>query len=211
MKNELAAQVRLKKNKSYKRKMREKGFIPAVIYGKSIDSIAVSVNTNELRKILVEAGSNALIQMSVEQNGETENHQVLVKSVQHDPVRRNIIHVDFHQVSLVDKVNANVPIQLTGEAAGVSKGGVMVCQMRGVDVECLASNIPEVITVDVSSLEIGDVITLADLTLPPGVKAIGEDHAHVVAINVVHIADVDETDDDEEITSETGEPEESAI
>lgn len=208
MKNELAAQVRVKNSKSYKRTVREKGLIPAVIYGKNIDSVAVLVNTNEFRKILVESGSNALIQMSVEQDGETRKHQVLVKSVQHDPVRRNIIHVDFHQVSLVDKVNAHVPIQLNGEAAGVSKGGVMVWTMRGVDVECLASNIPEAITVDISSLDLGDVVTLGDLVLPPGVKAIGEEHAHVVAINVVRTTDADEPDKEEE-TSETDGPKES--
>lgn len=211
MKNELAAQVRFKKNKSYRRRMREKGFIPAVIYGKSTDSIAVQVKSSELRKILAEAGSNALIKMYVEQNGETRDHQVLVKSIQHDPVRRNIIHVDFHQVSLVDKINANVPIHLIGEAAGVAKGGVLVSQMRGVDVECLASEIPEVITVDVSNLEIGDVITLVELTLPPGVKAIGEDHAHVVAVNAVRVDDTGETEEDGGTVSETGEPEESSF
>lgn len=182
MKKELEAQVRLERNKSHKKDLLKRGFIPAVVYGKNMDSFAVSVKTSELKKILEEAGSNALIHMKIRQNGETRHHQVLVKSVQHEPVHRTLIHADFHQVSLKDKVYATVNIHLTGTAPGVAKGGILTQQIWGLEVECVASGIPDTFMVDISSLDIGEEITLADLVLPPGVKAIGDGHAHVVAI-----------------------------
>lgn len=182
MNKELKAQVRSGRNKRQKQDLLKRGFIPAVVYGKNMDSFAISVNTNELKKVLEEAGSNALIHMKIRQNGETVDHQVLVKSVQHDPVTRTLIHADFHQVSLKDKVNATVNIHLTGIAPGNAKGGILTQLIWGFEVECLASSIPETFVVDVSSLEIGDGITLADLVLPSGVKIIGDEHAHVVAI-----------------------------
>lgn len=183
MNTELNAQVRLGRNKSHKHDLLKRGFIPAVVYGKNMDSFAISVNTNELKKILEEAGSNALIHMKIRQNGETRDHQVLVKSVQHEPVNRTLIHADFHQVSLKDKVYATVSIHLAGSAPGVAKGGILTQQIWGLEVECLASSIPDTIMVDISCLDLGEEISLADLVLPPGVKAIGDGHAYVVAIS----------------------------
>ncbi len=182
MNKELEAQVRLGRNKGHIKDLLKRGFIPAVVYGKNVDSFAISVKTNALKKILEEAGSNALIHMKIRENGETRDHQVLVKSVQHEPVLRTLIHADFHQVSSKDKVFATVNIQLTGIAPGIAKGGILTQQMWGLDVECLVSSIPDTLIVDISSLDVGEEITLADLVLPPGVKAIGEGHAHVVAI-----------------------------
>ena len=198
----LDAQLRLEKNKFHKHSLRKNGFIPAVIYGKSISSMAIAVNTFELQKILREAGSNALIHMSLKRDGVTENHQVLVKSVQREALQGTLIHADFHQVSLKDMVNATVQVHLSGSAPGVAKGGILAQPMRGIEVECLASNIPEAITVDISNLDIGQEITLADLVLPTGVKAIGDGHAHVVAIYVVHATEEVAEPDKEEAAEE---------
>lgn len=188
----LDAQVRLEKNKAHKNNLRKNGFLPAVIYGKSTDSVAIVVNANELKKIMSEAGSNALIHLNLKREGATEDHQVLVKSVQRDALHGNLIHVDFHQVSLKDVVTATVPVHLEGSAPGVAKGGVLAQPMRSIEVECLASNIPDEIMVNISGLDIGQEITLADLALPQGVKALGEGHAHVVAIYTTRTTEVDE-------------------
>ncbi len=182
MNKELEAQVRLPKNKSLKRELLKNGYIPAVVYGKSMDSIAVSVNANALKKILSEFGTNALILMKIKQDEVIKEHQVLLKSVQHEPVQRTLIHADFHEVSLKDKIMASVTVHLTGIAPGVAKGGVLSQQLWKVEVECLAASIPEALMVDISGLEVGDGITLADLELPPGVKVIGEGHAHIVSV-----------------------------
>lgn len=188
----LNAQVRMGKNKAHKRELSKNGFIPAVIYGKNITSRAIAVNANEIQKIMNAAGPNALIHISIKQEKGNEDHQVLVKSVQREALHSTLIHVDFHKVSLKDVVNASVPIYLSGSAPGVSQGGILAQPMRAVEVECLASNIPDAITVDISNLDVGQEITLADLDLPQGVKAIGDGHAHVVSIYTTRSAEVDE-------------------
>lgn len=198
MNKELEAQVRSERNKSQKKELQKRGFIPAVVYGKNMDSIAISVKPNELKKILEEAGSNALINMKIRQNEKTINHQVLVKSVQHHPVNRTLIHADFHQVSLKDKVTATVNIHLTGIASGVTKGGMLSQLLWGFEVECLASSIPDTFVVDISSLEIGEGITLADLELPPGVKIIGDECALVVSIAAAQAVEADLPEIEEE-------------
>ncbi len=201
MNKELEAQVRSGRNKSQNKELLKRGFIPAVVYGKKMDSIAISVKTNELKKILEEAGPNALIDLKIRQNEKTINHQVLVKSVQYHPVNRTLIHADFHQVSLKDKVTATVSIHLTGTASGVAKGGVLAQLLWGCEVECLASSIPDTFMVDISSLEIGEGITLADLELPPDVKIIGDEHALIVSITAARAVEEElpEVEEEEEV------------
>lgn len=183
METELEVQARVEKNKSHKHDLREKGMIPAVVYGKNVGSVSIAVDAKELKNILKEAGSNALISMKIVENGKTKKHKVLVKAVQRDPVRRDLIHADFHQVSLKDKVHAAVPIHLTGSAPGVLAGGVLTPLMRRVEVECLATKIPDSITVDISGLDIGEAVTVADLILPPDVKVIEDRYAPVVSVS----------------------------
>lgn len=191
METELEVQARVENNKSHKHNLREKGMIPAVVYGKNVGSISIAVDAKELKNILEEAGSNALISMKIQENGKTKKHKVLVKAVQRDPVRRNLVHADFHQISLKDKVHATVPIHLTGSAPGVVAGGVLTPLMRRVEVECMATKIPDSITIDISGLDIGEAVTVADLILPPDVKVIEELHAPVVSVSAAEKAPVE--------------------
>ncbi|MGI6492189.1 MAG: 50S ribosomal protein L25 [Pelotomaculum sp.] len=178
----LEATARLERNKAHRNSLRNKGFVPAVVYGKSIASKAVAVNANKLQKIISDAGANALIHLSITGDGPAETHQVLIKSVQREPIRGDLIHVDFHQVSSKDTVTATIPISLTGDAPGVAKGGLLAQQLHAIEVECQVANIPEEIMVDISNLEVGQAIILEDLVLPDGVKALGEPGAYVVSI-----------------------------
>lgn len=191
METELEVQERVEKNKSHKHDLREKGMIPAVVYGKNVGSISIAVDAKELKNILEEAGLNALISMKINENGKTKKHKVLVKAVQRDPVRRDLVHADFHQVSLKDRVHATVPIHLAGSAPGVVVGGVLTPLMRRVEVECLATKIPDSIAVDISGLAIGEAITVADLILPPDVKVIEDRHALVVTVSAAEKAPVE--------------------
>lgn len=183
MESELEGRTRLEKTGSNKHQLREKGMIPAVVYGKNVGSISIAVDAKDLKKILEEAGSNALINMKIKDNGKTRKCKVLVKAVQRDPVRRDLIHADFHQISLKDKVHATVPVHLTGSAPGVAAGGVLNPLMRRVEVECLATKIPDSIYVDISGLDIGDVITVADLNLPSEIKVLEDHNAPVVTVS----------------------------
>ncbi|HOV79160.1 MAG TPA: 50S ribosomal protein L25 [Bacillota bacterium] len=182
MERELEALARRDKTGSSKRGLKERGMIPAVVYGKNIGSISIAVDAEELKSIIEEAGTSALISMKIRENGKLKRHKVLLKAVQRDPIRRNLVHADFHQVSVKDRVHATVPVHLAGSAPGVTAGGVLTPLMRRLEVECLAAKIPDSITVDVSALDIGDAVTVADLQLPPDVRVTGDKSAPVVTV-----------------------------
>ena len=182
MEPELEVRKRLDKTSSHTHEIRNKGLIPAVVYGKNIGAMAIEVDAKELQKILAEAGSNALISMKINENGKTKKYKVLVKAVQRDPLRRVLVHADFHQISLKDRIHTTVPIVLNGTAPGVVMGGVLTPLLRRVEVECLPTKIPDAINVDISGLEVGDVISVADLVLPPDVRINEDLHAAGVTI-----------------------------
>lgn len=195
----LEARARAGKSKGYKHDLLKKGGIPAVVYGKNFGSMPIELNAGALEKILEEAGSNTLIDMKINEKEKSQDCKVLVRAVQRDPVKRTLIHADLHQVSLKDKVYSTVPIQLTGSSCGVSAGGILTMPAHGVHVECLAARIPDSIMVDISGLDIGEAITIADLTLPPDVKVTEEPHTVLVTVSAPTKADeeVEKTADEE--------------
>lgn len=182
MELELEVTKRLDKTSSHTHEIRNKGSIPAVVYGKNVGSMAIEVDARELQKILAQAGSNALISMKYNENGKTSRHKVLVKAVQRDPLRHNLVHADFHQISLEDRIRTAVPVFLKGTAPGVAMGGILTPLMRRVEVECLPAQIPDAITVDISGLGVGAVISVADLVLPPDVRINEDLNAAVVTV-----------------------------
>jgi len=203
----LEATGRLERNKSHRKSLRNRGFVPGVVYGKSIESKAIAVNASKLQKIMSDAGPNALIDLSIEGAGSAETHQVLVKSVQRDPIRGDLIHVDFHKVSSKDTVTTTVPVILVGSAPGAAKGGLLTQHLHAVEVECQVVDIPEEITVDISNLEIGEGITLEELVLPERVKVLGEPSTYVVSIITPRAKEEEEVGEEgtEPAASEEGE------
>lgn len=143
------------------KQLRKQGILPANIYGKHIESASVQVSTKEFNKLFSEVGETGLI--SLELDGEIR--PVLVHEVSREPVMDLPIHVDFLQVNLNEKVTATVPIEFEGESPAEKDGtGVVVPQMREVEVEALPANLPDHITVNISELtKEGDIITVSQL------------------------------------------------
>ncbi|NLJ75987.1 MAG: 50S ribosomal protein L25/general stress protein Ctc [Peptococcaceae bacterium] len=212
---ELEGTIRTERSKASRRELRKSGMIPAVIYGKNVGSEAIAIELKALRKTLAKWGQNALINMKIKENGETKTYKALVKELQYDPVRRDLIHVDFHQISLKDKVHATVPIHLVGTSPGVAAGGILTTPMRQIEVECLATEIPELIEIDISELEIGDIMTIGELSTAPEVKILAEPDVAVVAVTVADRPEEEEEEEDhvaeeemdEEGTATESEPE----
>ena len=202
---ELEGTIRIERSKASRHELRKSGMIPAVIYGKNVGSAAIAIELKALRKTLAKWGQNALINMKINENGEIKTYKALVKELQYDPVRRDLIHVDFHQISLKDKVHATVPIHLIGISPGVVAGGILTTPMRQIEVECLATEIPELIEIDISELEIGDIMTISELSTTPEVKILAEPDAAVVAVTV---ADKPEEEEEEAAHDAAGEMEE---
>lgn len=178
----LDASVREERTKSSLKQIRDSGAIPGVVYGKQMGTMAISVDAKDLKKILGSVtGRNTLIKMDVNGGKQT----VMVKSLQMDALHHQIQHVDFQQVTEDTKIRTVVPVQLVGTAKGVALGGVVQHDMRSAEVECLPSQIPDAIRVDISELMIGDALSVSDLNIPEGVKILDHPHTTVVGVAVM--------------------------
>ena len=165
----LKATPREDTGKGANRKLRSTGRVPGVVYGHNESTRSVSLDAHELKvlfsKISVE---NTVIKLKIE--GEKGEVQTLVREVQSNPVKGDVVHVDFLQLHAGEKVDVEVPVHLVGLPAGVKAGGVMDHQIHELPVRCLPAAIPESIEVDVSALELGDSIHVGDLKVPEGVE-----------------------------------------
>lgn len=154
--------------------LRAQGLIPANIYAAGETNLNLQVVGRELEKLLSHAvGENILVDLEIEDNGSKSNRLALIQEVQHEPISGKVVHVDFHAVKMDEKLHANVPLEPVGEPNGVRNfGGLLEQSLRALAIECLPKDLPEIIRVDVSALNIGDAIHVRDIVLPEGVAAI---------------------------------------
>src|SRR6059058_5708544 len=173
----MAKQVKLKAEprnnvgRSGVRKLRARGIIPAVIYGGKVKPQPLQVAARDINAIMSHAsGENVLVDLEI--TGEKSNRAALVQEVQHSPVRGEIVHVDFHAISMDEMIQAEVPLEPIGTANGVKNfGGLLEQSLRALAIECLPRDLPDRITVDISQLNIGDSIHVRDIQLTSGVTA----------------------------------------
>ena len=163
----LAVQLREVKGKEAARKLRNQGLIPAVVYGQREEAIPVTLNPQHLAKALRGgAGERSLINLTIEglQAGPVTK-TVILKEKQIDPVKRTLLHVDLYTIAMDETIRVSIPVHIMGKAHGVELGGVLEQVLREIEVECLPGDIPPSIDIDVSSLDIGDSIHVADIRL----------------------------------------------
>jgi large subunit ribosomal protein L25 len=165
----LSATRRTGTGRSAVRKIKAQGGVPAVIYGGKNKPEPLQVSKRDISLLLSHAsGENILVELEID--GETAGRLALMQEVQHAPLGGDILHVDFHAVSMDEMIEAVVPLEPTGIAEGVKTfGGLLEQNLRSLEIECLPRDLPDVITVDVSRLNIGDSIHVRELPLPPGV------------------------------------------
>ena len=135
--------------------------MPAVIYGKDFDTVSVTIDEKEVSKLFKTRGTNVLINIQFDNN----SFPVLTKDIQWNTLKNSIDHIDFFKVSMDEEVEYNVSINLIGDAEGVKAGGTLQHQLREITVKALPANMIENIDVDISSMAIGDTITVADLNV----------------------------------------------
>ncbi|HAH19859.1 MAG: 50S ribosomal protein L25/general stress protein Ctc [Omnitrophica WOR_2 bacterium GWF2_43_52] len=165
-------------------RLRKKALFPAVVYGEGKDPLSVQVAAKDfLRLIGIHKGESFVINLKVKDGARSENKSVLIKQIQHDPVSDGIIHVDFHEISLTKTIRVKVPLTAKGDALGVKRdGGVLDHTMWDLEIECLPTQIPESVEVDVSDLKIGDSLHIKDIRLPQGVKVLNDPESVVLAV-----------------------------
>jgi large subunit ribosomal protein L25 len=190
------------------RKLRREGLVPAILYGAGEENIPLQVDAKTLYKVLHgKAGEHAIIDLTIRDNAadKTLEKTVIVKEVQHDYMKDAILHIDFSVISLQDKIVVSVPVMETGEAAGLSEGGILEHITRELEIECLPTDMPDNITVDVTELRIGDSIRVSDLTPPPGVTILDEPEKTVITLKQPKIEK-----EEEPVAAEEGAPAEEA-
>ncbi|HEY4600552.1 MAG TPA: 50S ribosomal protein L25/general stress protein Ctc [Cerasibacillus sp.] len=145
---------------SVTKQLRKEGLVPGVVYGKKHDTQSVAINGPELLKLLRDEGRNAIISLEI---GEENPVEVMLHDHQMDAIRNELVHVDFFAVDMDEEIDVEVPIAIVGDPIGASDGGILQQPVFELVVRAKPNQIPDDITVDVSSLGIGDVITVADL------------------------------------------------
>jgi large subunit ribosomal protein L25 len=166
--------------------------IPVAVYGEGQEAVAVAVNAKELATIMrSDTGHNTIFKLAFPSENGAEPATVIVKDWQIDPVKGRLLHADLLRLSMTEVTRVSVSVEIVGEPTGVKlEGGILEIQLREVDVECLPGDIPEHLAVDVSALNVGDHVTVADLTYDRDkVKVLADENQIVAGVSAPRIVE----------------------
>ena len=203
---ELKTNIRTTTGNGPARKLRQKGLIPAVLYGPGTESVLLSVNIRDIDMILKKGRiGQVLLKLVIPNNGESFTKTVMVKELQLHPVSRNFLHIDFYEVAMDRKIMVNVPVTTTGKAKGVETGGILQIVRRELEVQCFPLDVPESIEIDITDLDVGDSIHVGDIALQREIEFLGEENFTVVTVVSPKM------EEEEEVVEEAEEEGEAAI
>ena len=184
----LTAHTRKRSGSGALNSLRREGLIPAVVYGKSQPSVNVRLNAKQVETVLHHSVSEQiLVNLTIEDTGETRLAHI--QDVQHNPLTGAIIHLEFHAISENERIHANIPLELVGDAAGVKAGGLLEHLVHKLEVQCLPKDLPEIIRVDVSGIEVGKALHLREIPLPEGVRASADGELIVALVSEPRVAE----------------------
>ena len=187
------------------RDLRKEGELPAVLYGRAQDTLAIQLDARTFKQLLRTYGENVIINMEVSA-GNTET--VIIKEIQRHPVdKQMLLHADFIRISLDEPVTASVPVVLIGNPPGVQQGGVLEFPLRQVSLHCLPMQLPTEISIDVGHLDIGDSVHVSELTLDAEIDILDEPERIIAAVSQprVQLEEETEAEDGEGELEETAE------
>jgi large subunit ribosomal protein L25 len=165
------------------KKLRSSGRIPAVVYGRQSEPQSLELSAKEMKDLMHTAASeNLLVDLAVKDDPRPKR-LALVQEIQHHPLNGQVLHVDFHEVSEDEKVTVMVPVETAGEAVGVKTGGgVLEHVLFKLKVRALPKDLPEILIVDVTNLELGNAIHVGEIPVPDGVELLGDKNIPVIAV-----------------------------
>ena len=179
----IRAETRKGTGKGIARKLRREGNIPAVLYGRDVESVPIKISAKEWDTLMRRVRKNVILTMELHSDKGTENRPVMIKNIQPGFLGDDISHIDFLQVSMERTIEIEIPIHLIGTAKGIINNGIMDQHLRSMMVECLPTQIPEKIEIDVTNLDVGDSIHVSDISLA-GVKLL--EHMDVAVVTIIH-------------------------
>lgn len=201
---QLKADVRNEFTRASRRELRENGGIPGVVYGAGEESIPVAVDYKDTSK-LFHTGRSEVFQLDIPGSGKIP---VLIKDVQKR--RGSVSHVDFLRISMNKPVRVSIGVEFQGTAAGTKSGGILQTQVNAIDVEGLPGDLPSTLEVDVSAMEIGDKLTVADIKVPAGITLHASEEEVLASVIVPRAVEAAETDDAEAEEAKAEEPTEES-
>ena len=181
----LTGKIREANGKSAARKLRTDECIPAVVYGLN-DNVSLSINPKELRKLIDDKGRNVLIELKVDGDS-AENRNVVLKEFQTHPLKPGWVHIDFLEIDISKKIKVKVPIFLIGVSPGEKQGGIVNHIIRALEIESLPNDIPEKFEVDMSGVELNQMIRVSDLNLGESVQILNDPNDIVVNVHLEKI------------------------
>lgn len=197
----LEAKIRKESGKEAVRRIRREGLIPAVVYRRGEKSTPLVLDRKALEKVLRAGGENVIINLNIAGDEKSKGRTCIIKEIQHDPVTGNLLHADFNQISLTEAIKVNVPLATMGEAVGVKQdGGILEHLLWEVQVECLPTQIPQKLEVDVTNLKIGDALFVKDIISPKGIKILNDPEIRIVAVEKPVEIKVEEIKPEEAVT-----------
>lgn len=200
----LKANTRTDTGKGPGRALRREGKIPAVLYGQGRQPVMLSVDIVELETILREnKGAQVILNLAV-QDGDKKSRTAMLKELQTHPLSRKYLHADFYEVDMARKIRVNVPVVATGTSQGVEMGGMLQVIRRELEVECLPTDIPEAIEIDITELNIGDSIHVDEIPLEGDVEIPAEVNFTVLTILSPSKAAEGEAGEEAELEGEEG-------
>lgn len=197
---QLQAERRNDLKKSATKEARNKGQLPAVLYGKGKETKAISLDSIELVKTIRDEGRNAIISLKIEGESPVD---VMLHDYQMDPIKDELLHADFYIVDMSEKMDVEVSLNLEGEAEGARDGGVLQQPLYELQVRAKPREIPDEISVDISELKIGDSITVADLETADNYEILDDPETTIATVLAPDTMD----DIEEETPDEDQEPE----
>jgi large subunit ribosomal protein L25 len=180
----LEAQLREEIGKNKSKALRHQGLIPAVVYSSGKESLAIKISRGELLKLIHQHQiENAIITLKVKDDKKSPSRPCMIKEMQHDPVKGDILHIDLNEISLTKVLKVNVPVVTKGEAPGIkADGGSLEHILWEIEIECLPVDIPKNIEIDISNLKIGDAIHIKDIKFSPKLKVLNDAEAIVLSV-----------------------------
>jgi len=179
---ELKASIRKTVGNGPARELRRQGMIPAVLYGPKSDPIMLSVVIRELEQIVKSGNIGQMLLNIVIQNGKKQSKTAMIKELQTQPVSGALLHIDFYEVAMDQKIKISIPVVTSGEAVGVELGGILQVVRHEVDVFCYPNNIPESIEVDITNMEVGDSLHIGDVPLDEAIELADESNFTIVTV-----------------------------
>ncbi|MCL4542205.1 MAG: 50S ribosomal protein L25 [Deltaproteobacteria bacterium] len=161
--------------------LRKQGFIPAVMYGRNLDSLGVLLNYKDFIKTFANHSISSFINI-VSKEEKVNGKTAVIKEIQKDPVTGSVIHIDFHEISMDEKIEIEAAIHFTGKPEGVKLGGIFEPIMRHITIKGYPKDIIDTINIDVSSLQIKDIIHVKDLNLGEGIEILADRDAPIVTV-----------------------------